>query len=162
RLAEREVAGAGLLAGGGNGHRAAGGRVGPSLGETARPGRAAGKTPTPTGARGDRPGAESGPPAGGEGQAPVSHPRGWPPAGAPRRLAEIRQILDDDRLDAAAPIRESDARGGYRDWSSSYDAPDNQIIALEQPEVWSLLDSNAPGRALDAACGTGRHAAHLA
>jgi ubiquinone/menaquinone biosynthesis C-methylase UbiE len=27
--------------------------------------------------------------------------------------------------------------------------------------VWSLLDSVPPGRALDAACGTGRHARHL-
>jgi SAM-dependent methyltransferase len=28
--------------------------------------------------------------------------------------------------------------------------------------VWGLLDELPPGRALDAACGTGRHAAHLA
>ena len=81
---------------------------------------------------------------------------------ARRRLAEIRRILDDERLDDAAAIRETDARSGYREWSHTYDEPGNQIVALEQPEVWSLIEPLAPGRALDAACGTGRHAARLA
>jgi ubiquinone/menaquinone biosynthesis C-methylase UbiE len=34
-------------------------------------------------------------------------------------------------------------------------------VALEEPVVWSLVDALPPGRALDAACGTGRHAARL-
>jgi SAM-dependent methyltransferase len=34
-------------------------------------------------------------------------------------------------------------------------------VALERPVVWSLLETPAPGRALDAACGTGRHAGRL-
>ncbi len=34
-------------------------------------------------------------------------------------------------------------------------------MALEQPAVWGLIDRVAPGRALDAACGTGRHTARL-
>jgi SAM-dependent methyltransferase len=80
---------------------------------------------------------------------------------ADRRLAEVRDILDDDRFLAEAKIREADARDGYREWSVSYDEPGNPIIALEQPALWSLLDSVPPGRALDAACGTGRHAGHL-
>jgi ubiquinone/menaquinone biosynthesis C-methylase UbiE len=32
---------------------------------------------------------------------------------------------------------------------------------LEQAAVWEILDLVVPGRALDAACGTGRHAGHL-
>ncbi|MGH9206343.1 MAG: class I SAM-dependent methyltransferase, partial [Acidimicrobiales bacterium] len=35
------------------------------------------------------------------------------------------------------------------------------IIGLEEPAVWSVLELLAPGRALDAACGTGRHARFL-
>jgi len=80
---------------------------------------------------------------------------------AERRIAEVRRVLDDDALLAAEPIREADPQAGYRAWSESYDEPGNPIIALEQPVVWSLLESLEPGCALDAACGTGRHAAHL-
>jgi SAM-dependent methyltransferase len=80
---------------------------------------------------------------------------------ADRRIEEVRRVLDDDTLSTGEPISEADPRAGYRTWSASYDEPGNPIIALEQPAVWSLLDSLRPGRALDAACGTGRHAAHL-
>jgi len=80
---------------------------------------------------------------------------------ADRRIAEVRRVLDDDALLAGEPIREADPQAGYRAWSESYDEPGNPIIALEQPAVWSLLESLEPGCALDAACGTGRHAAHL-
>jgi SAM-dependent methyltransferase len=80
---------------------------------------------------------------------------------AERRLAEVRRILDDEGLQRGGPIRETDPRAGYREWSHSYDEPGNPIVGLEQPSVWSLLETPAPGRALDAACGTGRHAARL-
>jgi SAM-dependent methyltransferase len=96
-----------------------------------------------------------------EGLALLRHLYDGTDAAAQRRLAEIRRILDDERLDAAAAIRETDARGGYREWSHTYDEPGNQIIALEQPVVWSLVESLTPGQALDAACGTGRHAGRL-
>jgi ubiquinone/menaquinone biosynthesis C-methylase UbiE len=56
---------------------------------------------------------------------------------------------------------EADSRVGYRSWSERYDEPGNPIIAIEQPVVWSLVEALPPGRALDAACGTGRHARHL-
>jgi ubiquinone/menaquinone biosynthesis C-methylase UbiE len=36
------------------------------------------------------------------------------------------------------------------------------LISVEEPVVWGLLDGLTPGDALDAACGTGRHARHLA
>jgi SAM-dependent methyltransferase len=80
---------------------------------------------------------------------------------ADRRLAEVRRVLDEDGLLAGESIREMAPSDGYRAWSESYDEPGNPIIALEQPVVWSMVDSLAPGRALDAACGTGRHAGHL-
>jgi SAM-dependent methyltransferase len=79
---------------------------------------------------------------------------------ADRRLTEVRQVLDAEELAAGEPIHEAEPAEGYRAWSSSYDEPGNPIIELEQPAVWSLLDS-VTGRALDAACGTGRHAGHL-
>src|SRR4051794_3630341 len=80
---------------------------------------------------------------------------------ASRRLAEVRRLLDDEAFATREAISESDARTGYRAWSEDYDEPGNPIIAAEEPAVWSLLEGVAPGRALDAACGTGRHARHL-
>jgi SAM-dependent methyltransferase len=80
---------------------------------------------------------------------------------ASARLAEVRRLLDDSEFDAGEPMREADARTGYRAWSERYDDPGNLVVALEEPAVWSLIDGLPPGRALDAACGTGRHARHL-
>lgn len=88
---------------------------------------------------------------------------------AGERLAEVRRILDDDALDGGELTTESDARTGYRAWSGNYDEPGNPLIALEEPVVWSLIDGLDPvvagdaggAQALDAACGTGRHARHL-
>jgi SAM-dependent methyltransferase len=80
---------------------------------------------------------------------------------AQQRLAEVRGLLEDEDLLRGAPIHEADPQAGYREWSASYDGPGNPMVALEQPIVWSLLEANAPGRALDAACGTGRHTKRL-
>ncbi len=51
---------------------------------------------------------------------------------------------------------------GYRNWAATYDLQANQLIDMEQPIVRGILDRLPPGTALDAACGTGRHAAVLA
>jgi SAM-dependent methyltransferase len=80
---------------------------------------------------------------------------------ADQRLAEVRRLLDDDAFSSRESTSEADPRAGYRWWSETYDEPGNQIVAVEEPVVWSLVDLLAPGRALDAACGTGRHARHL-
>lgn len=80
---------------------------------------------------------------------------------ADRRLAEVRRLLDDDAFGAGEPTSEAEPRAGYRIWSENYDEPGNPIVALEQPVVWRLIESVPPGRALDAACGTGRHARRL-
>lgn len=84
-----------------------------------------------------------------------------PADNAQARIAEIRRILTDDEYAAGEPVTESDSATGYRLWSVNYDEPGNQLIAMEQPAVWGLLDELKPGDALDAACGTGRHSRRL-
>ena len=96
-----------------------------------------------------------------EGLALLRHLFDGTDADAEQRLAEVRRLLDDDTFDPVEPIAEADARTGYAAWSATYDDPGNLIIALEEPAVWAQLDGLPPGRALDAACGTGRHARHL-
>jgi SAM-dependent methyltransferase len=80
---------------------------------------------------------------------------------AERRLAEVRRLLDDDSFADQELITEIDARTGYGTWAASYGERGNPIVALEQSIVWGLLDEIPPGRALDGACGTGRHSRHL-
>jgi ubiquinone/menaquinone biosynthesis C-methylase UbiE len=78
-----------------------------------------------------------------------------------QRLAEVRTLLDDEAFSAGELTSEADPQDGYRRWAACYDEPGNPIIGLEQPVVWSMIDRFPLGRALDAACGTGRHARHL-
>ena len=68
---------------------------------------------------------------------------------------------DAGELGAGRMIGSTDTRAGYRIWSASYDTF-NPLIAVEEPLVRELLDALPAGRALDAACGTGRNAAYLA
>jgi SAM-dependent methyltransferase len=84
---------------------------------------------------------------------------------AQARLDEVRRLVeqaDDAILDAAVEVPELGVTEGYGRWAATYDAPGNPLIAVEQPAVWSLLATSAAGLALDAACGTGRHARALA
>jgi ubiquinone/menaquinone biosynthesis C-methylase UbiE len=79
------------------------------------------------------------------------------------RLAEIRALLDSaGQLGSGAAIRPMRIVEGYGAWAETYDQPGNQLIDLEQPIVREILDGLPRGTALDAACGTGRHAEHLA
>jgi SAM-dependent methyltransferase len=80
------------------------------------------------------------------------------------RIAETRALLERaaPELGEGAEVGEVSTVDGYRAWSASYDLPGNPLIDLEQPLVRRILDAIPPGRALDAACGTGRHAAYLA
>jgi SAM-dependent methyltransferase len=80
---------------------------------------------------------------------------------ADARLAEVRRVLDDDRFVVGEPTREASPREGYAAWADSYDHPGNPIVALEEPAVRARLGEVPPGRTLDAACGTGRHARWL-
>ena len=81
------------------------------------------------------------------------------------RTAEIRRLLDSPELARAegvtafpGAISTADV---YQDWAPYYDNPGNGMIDVEQPVVQRILDGLPVGTALDAACGTGRHTAHL-
>lgn len=79
------------------------------------------------------------------------------------RLSEVRALLDSaDQLGEGAWTRPITTTEGYRAWAATYDQPGNGLIDLEQPVVRKILDGLPRGRALDAACGIGRHAAYLA
>jgi hypothetical protein len=82
---------------------------------------------------------------------------------AEARIDEVRRIVGEDgTYGLGTDVPELDPRTGYARWSATYDRPGNPLISVEQPVVWALLDALPRGHALDAACGTGRHAAHLA
>jgi len=78
------------------------------------------------------------------------------------RLDEIRTLLDDDRWGDGATAEALPISDLYDGWSAWYDEPGNRMLDIEQPYVREILDRTEPGVALDAACGTGRHAAYLA
>lgn len=78
------------------------------------------------------------------------------------RIAEIRALLDSaDEFGDGVTTRPLTTAEGYDAWSRHYDEP-NDLVEAEQSVVWQMLDELPPGAALDAACGTGRHAAYLA
>ena len=78
------------------------------------------------------------------------------------RFEEIRRLLDTDELGDGISATPISTREGYAAWAPFYDEPGNELIDLEQPVVWEILDGLPVGVALDAACGTGRHAERLA
>ena len=81
------------------------------------------------------------------------------------RIDEVRKIvarMDDPRFAVGLDVAELDPRSGYAAAATGYDVERNPLIEAEHPIVEALLADAAPGRALDAACGTGRHAKHLA
>ena len=88
------------------------------------------------------------------------------PAAAAARVSEIAEILrrmEEPPLSDRRGLPELDAVAGYASWARSYDGePENDTIELEQQAVRALLDELPEGVVLDAACGTGRHAAYLA
>ncbi len=83
---------------------------------------------------------------------------------ARKRMDDVRRIIerfDEFPQSLEFPVTEHDVESGYTRWAPRYDQP-NPAIEREEPIVHALLAKLAPGTALDAACGTGRHAAHLA
>jgi ubiquinone/menaquinone biosynthesis C-methylase UbiE len=82
---------------------------------------------------------------------------------APRveEVLRIASTMDEFPNTLTIPMVEHDIEEGYTLWAGSYDGP-NPAIEAEQPLVHAMLEATPPGVALDAACGTGRHAAKLA
>ena len=80
------------------------------------------------------------------------------------RLAEVRRLLDDESLadHEGVLVGRGDTLTGYRQWSSTYDEPRNSLFDCDEPVMHEILDALPTGSVLDAACGTGRYAVHLA
>ncbi len=79
------------------------------------------------------------------------------------RFREIRELLESpDAFGAGTEARPISTRDGYDSWAPSYDEQLNQLLEIEQPIVREIVDGLPTGVALDAACGTGRHAVYLA
>lgn len=79
------------------------------------------------------------------------------------RIAEVKALLSEGAgLGDGVEAGGIGTVEGYRAWSQSYDDPGNPLIDAEEPVVRAILAGLWPGRAVDVACGTGRHAAYLA
>jgi SAM-dependent methyltransferase len=80
------------------------------------------------------------------------------------RLAEIRQLLDDEKLHGRGVLAEQVSTViAYEQHSAGYDEnAGGGLFAADEPVVAECLQDREPGVALDAACGTGRFAEFLA
>jgi SAM-dependent methyltransferase len=81
------------------------------------------------------------------------------PAAAEARMVDLARLVAAPAVPVDAPAL--DVVEGYGRWAATYDATPNPLIDVEGPLVRSILDGVAPGVAVDAACGTGRHARYL-
>jgi ubiquinone/menaquinone biosynthesis C-methylase UbiE len=68
---------------------------------------------------------------------------------------------EDPTLRFQLDIPNMDVESGYRLWADTYDDFHNPLISVEEPIMRGLIDSIPPGRALDAACGTGRYSRYM-
>ena len=59
-------------------------------------------------------------------------------------------------------VSERSVVSGYTEWAPTYDGQANPVVIAEQAAVHAIIERYPVGAALDAACGTGRHAAYLA
>lgn len=93
--------------------------------------------------------------------------RGWLDAETPeleRRVDELARFTASPNsapMSIRLEVSQLDVRAGYARWSASYDNAPNPLIRVEEPVVRAMIDAAPVGAALDAACGTGRHAAYL-
>ena len=82
------------------------------------------------------------------------------------RVADLERLLRErdaePLLALELPAPEVDSVTGYAAWAGTYDVLPNPLIRVEEPAVRRLLGGVPAARALDAACGTGRHADFLA
>src|SRR5579862_7069968 len=84
---------------------------------------------------------------------------------ADERVEAIRGLLarfDEPQLAFGVEVPELDVETGYTAWAPIYDTMENGLIAAEEPIVDAVIRDLPVGRALDVACGTGRHAVRLA
>ena len=77
-------------------------------------------------------------------------------------MRELAADFDGKRLSYRIPCPELDVADGYTAWAPTYDSINNVLIQAEEKLVASATRDLPVGTALDAACGTGRHAEWLA
>ncbi|HXH81264.1 class I SAM-dependent methyltransferase [Nocardioides sp.] len=79
------------------------------------------------------------------------------------RIAEVRALLDRaDDFGDGVDLEPMPSAEGYDVWAPAYDSPDNPFFAMDESVLLPILDTLPPGDAIDAMCGTGRYAGHLA
>lgn len=79
-----------------------------------------------------------------------------------QKILQISNEYEEAPWSAPIIVGERTVTVGYAEWAAGYDTERNPIILAEAPVVHELLSQYPLGAALDAACGTGRHAACLA
>lgn len=79
-----------------------------------------------------------------------------------RKIVEMASKKEETPWANPMAASELTVNAGYAEWAATYDDSNNPMFLAEGPVVQSLLASYPVGAALDAACGTGRHAAYLA
>jgi SAM-dependent methyltransferase len=81
------------------------------------------------------------------------------------RVADIRRIVehwdDEPTFQWEAFWEETASAEGFALWAQTYDSEPNPLVDLDDATLGPLLERYPPGRALDAACGTGRWARFL-
>lgn len=78
-----------------------------------------------------------------------------------RSIADVASKIDQEPWSEPWHAEERTVRAQYAAWAAQYDAPGNPMVMAEEPVVHKMLSSYPLGAALDAACGTGRHAERL-
>jgi SAM-dependent methyltransferase len=72
------------------------------------------------------------------------------------RIAEVRQLLDRAaELGPGVDVPPLAVADGYDGWAMTYDGEDNGCFPMRDEALTPMLDGLIPGRAVDAACGTG-------
>ena len=79
-----------------------------------------------------------------------------------RSIVEIAGKLDQEPWSDPWQAEERTVREQYAAWAAEFVAPGNPVVMAEEPVVQGLMAQYPVGVALDAACGTGRHAEYLA
>ena len=88
--------------------------------------------------------------------------RSWPFLDADSADARLTDLGREAGDRTRGSLDVLDTADGYAAWSASYDTRVNPLLLAEQPAMSALLDGVSTGRALDAACGTGRFSRMLA